>query len=46
MHKTCGGQGETKILDMGFPKLRVSFLGVSVVRTVAFGGLYCGPLFR
>ena len=29
----------------GFPKIRGTFLGVPIIRTVVFGGLYWGPLF-
>ena len=27
----------------GFPKLGVAFLGVPIIRTIMFGGLYWGP---
>ena len=29
----------------GFPKIRGTFLGVPIVRTIVFGGLYWVPLF-
>ena len=29
----------------GFPKIRGTFLGVPVIRTMVFGGLHGGPLF-
>ena len=30
---------------LGFPKIRGTLLGVPVIRTRVFGGLYCGPPF-
>ena len=31
-------------LSEGFPKLGVTFLGVPMIRTIVFWGLYWGPL--
>ena len=28
----------------GFPKIRGTFLGVPIIKTIEFGGLYWGPL--
>ena len=30
----------------GFPKIRSTLLGVPIIRTRVFGGLYWGPLFQ
>ena len=37
-------QATKAILMWGFPKIGGTFLGVSVIRTIVFGGLYRGPL--
>ena len=36
--------GGPETLNEGFPKLGVPFLGVPIIRTIAFWGLYWGPL--
>ena len=37
---------ETHVHVGGFPNLGVPFLGVPIIRTIAFWGLYWGPLNR
>ena len=39
---TARPQLETNI--WGFPKIMGTFLGVPIIRTIVFWGLYCGPL--
>ena len=34
---------EATIQGLGLPKIRGIFLGVPIVRTIVFGGLYWGP---
>ena len=34
------------IVIWGFPKIRGTFLGVPIVRTIVYWGLYWVPLFR
>ena len=34
---------ETTILGLGFPKIRGTILGVPMIRTIVFRGLYWGP---
>ena len=36
-----GGRG---LWGLGFPKIRGTFLGVPIIRTIVFWGLYWGPL--
>ena len=36
---------EENLSIWGVPKIRGTFLGVPIIRTVVFGGLYWGPLF-
>ena len=33
-----------KVLIKWFPKIRDTFLGVPIIRTIVFWGLYSGPL--
>ena len=45
--ETCGAHHK-EVLGwyryMGFPKVRGTFLGVPIIRTIMFWGLYWGPL--
>ena len=40
---TTGAELHTWGLIWGFPKIRGTFLGVPIIRTIAFWGLYWGP---
>ena len=38
------GSYSTSQYIWGFPKIRCTFLGVPIIRTIVFWGLYWGPL--
>ena len=39
-----GGKGSTMVLIWGFPKIRGTSLGVPIIRTIVYWGLYWGTL--